>query len=140
MPNVDTLILIHRRKIPTGQFRTSQWAVGVPVGVQDVPVGQWAVGQWGHRSGVPVGQWASGYFVLAKHAVVTFRMEGFPRDAYGITRTEIACFNHQNVLFSAAVTKTQDCYELALDGIYGVGGSIFCERMSVTLEPGVPAV
>jgi len=82
----------------------------------------------------------SGYFVQAKHAVVTFRMEGFPRDADGITRTEIACFNHQNVLSSAAVTKTQDCYELALDGIFGVGGSIFCERMSVTLEPGVPAV
>ena len=82
----------------------------------------------------------SGYFLQAKQAVVTFRMEGFPLDVYGITRTEIACFNHQNVLSSAAVTKTQDCYELALDGIFGVGGSIFCERMSVTLEPGVPAV
>ena len=81
----------------------------------------------------------SGYFVLAKHAIVTFRMEGFPRDEFGITRTEIACFNGQNVLSNASVSKTQDGFELALAGIWGVDGSIFCERMSVTLEPGIPA-
>jgi hypothetical protein len=80
----------------------------------------------------------SGQFVLAKHAVVTFRMEGFPRDVYGVTRTEIAFFNRQNVLSSAAVRKIQDGYELALEGIYGVDGSIFSERMSVMLEPGFP--
>jgi hypothetical protein len=80
-----------------------------------------------------------GYFVRAKHAVVTFRMAGFPRDGEGITRTEIAYFNGQNVLSSAAVRKTQNGYELVLDGIYGVDGSIFCEQMSVELEPGIPA-
>jgi hypothetical protein len=80
----------------------------------------------------------SGSFVLAKHAVVTFRLTGFPQDEWGITRTEIASFNGQNVLSGAVVKKIQNGYELVLEGIHGVDGSIVCERMSVTLEPHVP--
>jgi len=80
----------------------------------------------------------SGYFVLAKHAVVTFYMEGFPVDESGNTNTRIDCFNHQNVLRGARINRRAEGYELALSGCYGVDGSIVCERMSITLEPGIP--
>ena len=81
---------------------------------------------------------ASGRYVLAKHALVTFCMQGFPRDEHGITNTRIDYFNHQNVLSSASVNKRPEGFELILEGIYGLDGSIVCERMSVTLEPGIP--
>ncbi len=81
---------------------------------------------------------ARGYFVLAKHAIVTFSLEGFPQDQYGIVNTRIEFFNHQNALSSVRVNKTLEGYELLLDGIYGVDGSISCDRMSVRLEPGLP--
>jgi hypothetical protein len=37
----------------------------------------------------------SGRYVLAKHAVVTFCMEGFPRDESGISNTRIEFFNNR---------------------------------------------
>jgi hypothetical protein len=78
-----------------------------------------------------------GYYVLAKHAIVTFTLEGFPSDREGITNTRIDYFNHQNVLSSARVERTNNGYVLVLDGIFGVDGSISCERMSVSLQPGI---
>jgi hypothetical protein len=80
----------------------------------------------------------NGHYRRAKDAVLTFCLEGFPRDQYGITNTRIEFFNHQNILSSASVNKIADCYELTLAGCYGVDGSIICERMSVKLEPGMP--
>jgi hypothetical protein len=79
-----------------------------------------------------------GHYVCAKHAVVTFSMEGFPQDQHGLTNTRIELFNHQNVLSSASVNLKPDGYELLLEGCYGVDGSIVCKRMSVTLEHGIP--
>jgi len=81
---------------------------------------------------------ARGHYVLAKHAIVTFCLEGFPQDQEGITNTRIEFFNHQNVLSSARVNKTTEGYELALEGCFGVAGSIVCERISVKLRPGIP--
>jgi hypothetical protein len=80
----------------------------------------------------------TGHYVCAKHAIVTFSMVGFPLDQHGLTNTRIEFFNHQNVLSSASVNKTPVGYELLLEGCYGVDGSIACERMSVTLEQGIP--
>jgi hypothetical protein len=81
---------------------------------------------------------SSGHYVLAKHAVVTFCMEGFPRDESGISNTRIEFFNNQNVLSSASINARPEGYELVLEGCHGVDGSIVCERMRVSLEPGVP--
>ena len=81
---------------------------------------------------------STGHYVCAKHAVVTFSMEGFPQDQHGLTKTRIEFFNHQNVLSSASVNKRPDGYELVLEGCYGVDASIASKRMSVTLEPGIP--
>jgi hypothetical protein len=79
-----------------------------------------------------------GYYVLDKHAAVTFSVEGFPLDEEGITQTRIDYFNHQNVLSSAWIEKTSQGHMLRLDGIFGVDGSISCKHLSVKLEPGVP--
>ena len=81
---------------------------------------------------------SSGRYVLAKHAVITFCLEGFPQDQHGITNSRIEVFNHQNVLSSATVNTMPDGYELVLEGIYGVDGTIHCRRMSIELNPGVP--
>jgi hypothetical protein len=72
---------------------------------------------------------SSGRYVLAKHAVVTFCMEGFPVDKSGISNTRIEFFNCQNVLSNACVNRLPEGYELLLEGCYGVDGSIVCERM-----------
>ena len=82
---------------------------------------------------------ASNHYVSTKHAVVTFLLEGFPVIEHGIANTRLAFFNAQNVLSSAHVSKIANGYELELAGIYGVDGSIVCERMSVALEPGLPS-
>lgn len=81
---------------------------------------------------------ASGYYALAKHAIVTFFLEGFPRNEYGITNTHIEAFNGQNALSGAAVNKIPEGYELVVEGCHGVEGSIVCERMSVKIELGIP--
>jgi hypothetical protein len=78
----------------------------------------------------------SGHYVLGKHAIVTFVLEGFPQDERGITNTRVEAFNSQNVLSSARVIKIPKGYELVLEGCFGVDGSLVCERMSVTLDPG----
>jgi hypothetical protein len=79
-----------------------------------------------------------GYYVLAKHALVTFTMEGFPAGEDGVVNTEIAAFNHQNVLFGAEVAKIPNGYALRLDGIFGVTGQICGERLRVSVEPWKP--
>jgi hypothetical protein len=80
----------------------------------------------------------NGRYVLARNASVIFSLEGFPQNQQGIANTRIECFNHQNVLSSAAVKELTGGFELILEGCQGVDGSIVCERMSVTVEPGIP--
>jgi hypothetical protein len=81
---------------------------------------------------------ASGHFVLDKHAVVTFVLEGFPQDSSGIVNTNIAGFNHQNVLSGLTVNRNGDWYELSLEGIYGVDGVISATQMRIEIAPGIP--
>jgi hypothetical protein len=80
---------------------------------------------------------ADGAYLIEKHAVVTFRMEGFPKDPYGITTIRLESFNEQNVLSSATLNKRPGGYELALEGCYGVNGLIIAERISIQLTPGI---
>jgi hypothetical protein len=75
-----------------------------------------------------------GRYVLTKHAVVTFFLEGFPQSQ----NIRVELFNQQNVLSSASVNKITGGYELVLEGCHGADGSIYSERMSVELEPGIP--
>lgn len=79
-----------------------------------------------------------GYYVLAKHAIVTFLLQGFPRDRLGITNTRIEFFNSQNVLGSAPVLKRENHYQLILEACFGADCCILCERISVKVEPYTP--
>ena len=81
---------------------------------------------------------AGGYYVLDKHAIVTFVVEDFLLDREGITNTRIDGFNHQNVLSSLTVTKTLEGYDLILDGIYGVSASISVRCVRIELSPDKP--
>ena len=65
-----------------------------------------------HPSRIVVHTWnrtdevdARGYFVLDEHAIVTFVLEDFLLDRQGITNTQIAGFNSQNVLSSSLSEK-----------------------------------
>jgi hypothetical protein len=82
---------------------------------------------------------ARGYYVLDKNAIVTFFLEGFLRDQYGIANTRLEFFNHQNVLSRAIVNKTAGGYELVLEGCYGVDGVISAEHIRVEIAPAMPA-
>ena len=75
-----------------------------------------------------------GYYVLRKHAIVTFAMGGFLLDEQGITNTRIDFFNHQNVLADAWIETTPKGHTLRLDGIFGVDASITCEHLSVSVS------
>ncbi len=77
-----------------------------------------------------------GHYRTTKHAVITFSMEGFLNGETGASSTRISFFNHQNVLTSARVQRRPEGYELKLEGCFGVDGSMFCERMRVSEEPG----
>jgi hypothetical protein len=58
---------------------------------------------------------ARGHYVMTKHAIVTFCMEGFPKDTFGIfgiTNIHIEDFNRQNVLAGVAISKVTGGYEL----------------------------
>ena len=81
---------------------------------------------------------ARGYYVLDKHAIVTFVVEDFLLDQEGITNTQIDGFNHQNVLSGLTVTTTLEGYDLILDGIYGVSASISARYLRVELSPDKP--
>jgi Immunity protein 50 len=98
-----------------------------------------------HPSRIVVHTWnrtdevdARGYFVLDKHAIVTFVLEDFLLDRQGITNTQIDGFNAQNVVSSLTVRKTVEGYDLILYGIYGVNASISAKRLRVELSPGKP--
>lgn len=79
---------------------------------------------------------AAGYFRCTKHAIVTFELEGYVPDEVGSIC--LRWFNHQNVLSGLTVRPVVSGYEVILDGIFGVDGSLFCERLTVAIEPGIP--
>lgn len=76
---------------------------------------------------------AKGYFVCAKHVVVTFIMGG-------LTEVELTDFNHQNALMGLSITRGVDGgFRLTLDSAYGLDGLVAGATLSISLEPGIPA-
>jgi hypothetical protein len=74
---------------------------------------------------------ADGYYVLDRHAVVTVWLEG-------ITDLELADFSVQNVIGGLDVKAHGGGFRVTLWPVYGVGGYIDAERVSLSLEPGKP--
>lgn len=73
---------------------------------------------------------AVGVYVLDRHAVVTVWLEG-------ITDLELADFSVQNVIGSLDISPIGSGFRVAFWPIYGVGGHIDAQRVSLSLEPGM---
>jgi|AGTN01.1.fsa_nt_gi hypothetical protein len=72
-----------------------------------------------------------GHFVMDKHAVVTFNMEG-------IEVLELSGFNHQNVLSDLSIGPTEGKFELTLYGCFGLSGVIVTNSVNLKIAPGKP--
>jgi hypothetical protein len=90
------------------------------------------------RSSIPVHVWrmtsevdAKGYYVLDRHAVVTVWLER-------ITDLELADFSVQNVIGNLDIKPQGGGFRVTLWPIYGVGGHIDAEHVTLSLEPGRP--
>jgi Immunity protein 50 len=74
---------------------------------------------------------ANGYYVLTKHVVVEFLLEG-------VSGLNLSGFNHQNVLSSMTLEKVDAGFRLTLGECYGVTGAIDVSELSIRLSPGKP--
>jgi hypothetical protein len=73
-----------------------------------------------------------GYFILDKHAVVTFHLKGIRM---------IECFDFHmvpGIIFEFDVTKTNELFHIEWSSSYGVAGTIHAEEIAVRLQPGKP--
>ncbi len=75
---------------------------------------------------------AEGYFVLDKHAVVTFTLEGV---------SAVNCVDFDlvpGILFNLEISKVDDQIRIEWSASYGVAGSVTCKQMLIDLMPGKP--
>lgn len=76
---------------------------------------------------------AKGFFVLDKHVVASFRLEG-------VANLELNDFNEQNAIYGLALSRTADQgFRLELDPCYGLFGFIEARALTIELEPGKPS-
>ncbi|MGO1074723.1 hypothetical protein [Inquilinus sp. CA228] len=75
-----------------------------------------------------------GYFILDRHAIVIFALEG-------VTDINLSEFNEIGCISELGVFRGRDCFEIRWDGagVLGVEGSIRARRISVSFVPGKPA-
>lgn len=75
----------------------------------------------------------NGFFVLDKHTLVSFHLEG-------VTNLELNDFNHQNAIYGLALSRTADqSIRLELDQCYGLFGFVEASVLRIDLEPGKPS-
>jgi hypothetical protein len=74
---------------------------------------------------------AESYYILEKHVVVDFTLEG-------ISDLELIQFSHQNVLGNLSIEKKSDGFKLVLWPCYGLAGKIEASNVSISLRPGPP--
>lgn len=72
-----------------------------------------------------------GYYVMDKHAVVTFALED-------ISELELNGFSSQNVIGGLDVDRTNEGYRLSFHPCYGLTGTLEAKKVSVELKPGKP--
>jgi hypothetical protein len=65
-----------------------------------------------------------GHYEQSTHSLIRFRCER-------VTSNQFDDFNHQNVLDGLEFTQTDDGVTVRLPSIYGMGGSLSCERVRV---------
>jgi hypothetical protein len=75
---------------------------------------------------------SDGYFILTKHVVVSFHLEG-------VSLLELGGFAEQNYLMGLSLSRTGDGqFRLELDPCGGLGGCVEARAMSIAIEPGKP--
>lgn len=74
---------------------------------------------------------AEGLYVLSKHVVVEFVLNG-------IVGVNLDGFDHENVLFGLVIEKVDHGYPLTLDDCNGMTGTIEATSISIRLTPGKP--
>jgi hypothetical protein len=72
-----------------------------------------------------------GYYVTDHHAVVTVWLEG-------ISDLDLGGFSVQNVIGDLSIERQGTVYRVSLRSLFGVGGHIDAERVSLSLQPGRP--
>lgn len=90
---------------------------------------------------------AQSYFILDRHAVVTFELED-------VLDVQLEHFSPQNVIFGLQLRRattrpdrmphyfgdaSPDDFEIELDPCYGLSGYVRCRRISISFVPGKPA-
>lgn len=76
---------------------------------------------------------AEGYFVTAKHVVITFHLDW-------VSELELTDFNHQNVIDGLQLERLPNGnLLLTLEPCYGLSGKMEAKELRITLEPGKPA-
>ncbi len=70
-----------------------------------------------------------GFYVLGKHVLVEFVLEG-------ILELELGGFSNQNVVFGLDLKKKDAGFVLTLDPCYGLAGTIEVEKISIRIKPG----
>ncbi|MGO4129781.1 hypothetical protein AB4Z01_35665 [Inquilinus sp. YAF38] len=78
-----------------------------------------------------------GYFILDKHAVVTFSLED-------IRAVDLRNFNEPTAIHYLFLTVAEDGFEIRWDNVCGTGGpgiegSVIARRISVSFTPGTPS-
>ena len=69
------------------------------------------------------------YFILEKHAVVTFLLEG-------IVELEMHDFSSQNVVSDFDIERHGDAFLMTLEPCYGLSGTILASHIAVQVTPG----
>ncbi len=75
---------------------------------------------------------AKGYFVLDKHAIVTFALEGV--SAVNCTDFDVV----PGIIFGLEITKVDEHFRIEWDSSYGVAGFVTARRIRIDLVPGKP--
>jgi hypothetical protein len=76
---------------------------------------------------------ARGYYVLDKHVIVTFTLEG-------VSGLELYDFNHQNALYGLTMTHLDEGgLRFELEPAYGLSGHIDATEVRIAFEPGKPS-
>jgi hypothetical protein len=70
-----------------------------------------------------------GYFILDKHAAVSFILEN-------VTRIELRHFNLPGIIHKLEATSVDNAFQIAWTGSYGVEGMLRAKQLRIELAPG----
>ncbi len=70
----------------------------------------------------------SGYFVLDKHALITFNLTD-------IEEQNFSDWNHQNALMGIDMSVTPSGHRLEMEAAYGINGYIVAKHITIEVQP-----